>query len=117
MSLRPLASLLVVAPLVVTLQPGYAQMPAGRPIIPPAKSAPPAANANGGEGLCQCLYPPSLPSSDFGKTHLRFACLGGIDQCKSDCNTTVLYSFIPTAPYSCAAPPAAQSNQVASSQR
>jgi hypothetical protein len=91
-------------------------MPAQRPIVPPVQPAPAGANASGGAGLCQCLYPPSLPNSALGKTNLRFACLGGVDQCKSDCNTTLMYAFIPTAPYSCAAPPAVQSNQVASSQ-
>jgi hypothetical protein len=84
---------------------------------PAANPASPAATANGVTGLCQCLYPPSLPSTDFGKTHLHFACLGGVDQCKSDCNNSTMYSFIPTAPYSCATPPPQPPNKVASSQR
>jgi hypothetical protein len=114
---RPLASLLVAGALAATLPTGHAQTPAQRPIIPPANPASSAANASGAAGLCQCLYPPSLPNTAWGKTHLRFACLGVVDQCKSTCNTTTLYSFIPTVPYSCAAPSAEQPNQVASSRR
>jgi hypothetical protein len=109
---RPFARFVAVATLAATLRPGYAQMP-----TPAANPAPPGVAANGMAGLCQCLYPPSLPNTDFGKAHLRFACFGGVDQCKSDCNTTAMYSFIPTAPYSCAAPPAQESNKVVSSQR
>jgi hypothetical protein len=116
---RLLAKLLVVAALAAAAPPAHAQGPSRRAIIPPAQPAAqpaaPGAPANSAAGLCQCLYPPSLPSSDFGKTHLRFACLGAADQCKSSCNTTVMYSFIPTAPFSCA-PAAEQSNQVASRQ-
>ena len=115
--MRPLATLLAVAALAATLQPGQAQTPTQKPTIPPTQPGAPGVNAGGAAGLCQCLYPPSLPNTDFGKTHLRFACLGGVDQCKSDCNTTVLYSFIPTAPYSCPAQSAEQPNQVAASQR
>lgn len=114
--MRPLASLLVVAALAATVQPGLAQRPARKPIVPPAATAPPAANANGAPGLCQCLYPPSLPNDADGKTHLHLACRGGIDQCKSDCNTPVMYSFIPTAPYSCTSQ-YPQPNEVVSSQR
>jgi hypothetical protein len=114
-AVRPLATFLVVAALAASFQPSHAQSPTQKPAIPPAKPAPPGVTPSATAGLCQCLYPPSLPNDAFGKTHLVFACLGAVDQCKSDCNTTVLYSFIPTAPYSCATQPAGPPGQPAPS--
>jgi hypothetical protein len=74
-----------------------AHAPGAAPTTPPV----PAEN-----GLCQCLHVAGRPPAErVNDVTLGLRCLSAVEECRSVCQTTTNYSFVPHAVLSCPGTP------------
>jgi hypothetical protein len=92
-----LGSLLALQPAMAQMTPNPVLAPGAAPTTPPV----PAEN-----GLCQCLHVAGRPPAErVNDVTLGLRCLSAVEECRSVCQTTTNYSFVPHAVLSCPGTP------------